>query len=109
MDNAHGAPWEKVWTWYQPWLKSINHRADFNYLLDILSGEIAVGNSYVSGGDYPDLGNPRTELLGVDQEEVDGYYRITRIYTGENWNPGFRGPLSAPGPGLPKTKRSVLW
>lgn len=97
VDNTHGAPWDKVWSWYEPWLKSINHRADFNYLLDILSGEIAVGHSYVSGGDYPDLDNPRTGLLGVDLEEVDGFFRIKRIYTGESWNPGLGGPLAVPG------------
>ncbi|MFC2157656.1 PDZ domain-containing protein [Acidobacteriota bacterium] len=97
VDNAHGAPWDRVWTWYEPWLKGINHRSDFNYLLDILSGEIAVGHSYVSGGDYPDLDNPRTGLLGVDLEEVDGFYKITRIYSGESWNPGLLGPLAVPG------------
>ncbi|MCJ7581113.1 MAG: PDZ domain-containing protein [Candidatus Aminicenantes bacterium] len=97
VDNTHGAPWDKVWTWYEPWLKGINHRSDFNYLLDILSGEIAVGHSYVSGGDYPDLDNPQTGLLGADIEETDGFYRITRIYTGEDWNPGLLGPLAVPG------------
>jgi tricorn protease len=97
VDNTHGAPWDDVWTWYKPWLDSVNHRSDFNYVLDILSGEIAVGHSYVSGGDYPDLDNPRTGLLGVDLEEADGFYRITRIYTGEDWNPGLLGPMAVPG------------
>ncbi len=97
VDNAHGAPWEDVWQWYSAWLPDVNHRSDFNHLLDMLSGEIAVGHSYVRGGDYPDLESPRTGLLGVDLEEEDGFYRITRIFTGENWNPGLAGPLSHPG------------
>jgi tricorn protease len=97
VDNQHGAPWDEVWDWYSEWLPDVRHRSDFNQLLDMLSGEIAVGHSYVRGGDYPDLLSPRTGLLGVDLEEVDGFYRITRIYTGEDWSPGTHGPLSIPG------------
>jgi tricorn protease len=97
VDNTHGAPWDDVWDWYSAWLPSVNHRSDFNHLLDMVSGEIAVGHSYVRGGDYPDLTNPQTGLLGVDLEESSGYYRITRIYSGEDWNPGLQGPLSMPG------------
>jgi tricorn protease len=97
VDNVHGAPWDDVWRWYEPWLAGVNHRSDFNHLLDMLSGEVAVGHSYVRGGEYPSLADPRTGLLGADLEEVDGYYRITRIYTGEEWNPGLRGPLAVPG------------
>lgn len=97
VDNVHGAPWNDVWAWYSPWLDDVNHRSDFNHLLDMVSGEVAVGHSYVRGGDYPDLTNPRTGLLGVDLEEVDGSYRITRIYSGEDWTPGLSGPLAVPG------------
>jgi tricorn protease len=97
VDNVHGAPWDDVWSWYEPWLADLNHRSDFNHLLDMLSGEVAVGHSYVRGGDYPDLPSPRTGLLGADLELADGYYRIVRIYSGESWTPGLHGPLSVPG------------
>jgi tricorn protease len=97
VDNQHGAPWEDVWEWYSAWLPDVNHRSDFNHLLDMLSGEIAVGHSYVRGGDYPELDDPRTGLLGVDLEEAGGFYRITRIYSGESWTPDSDGPLSLPG------------
>jgi tricorn protease len=36
-------------------------------------------------------------LLCADYTIENGYYRIKRIYTGENWNPELRAPLSAPG------------
>ncbi len=97
VDNQHGAPWDDVWDWYSAWLPDVRHRSDFNHLLDMLSGEIAVGHSYVRGGDYPDLDNPRTGLLGADLVEEDGFYRIVRIYDGGDWTPGFAGPLSHPG------------
>ncbi len=97
VDNVHGAPWDDVWQWYGDWLPQVNHRSDFNHLLDMVSGEVAVGHSYVRGGDYPDLTSPRTGLLGVDLEEHDGFYRIARIYTGEDWTPNLHGPLGMPG------------
>ena len=97
VDNQHGAPWDDMWDWYSAWLPDVRHRSDFNLLLDMLSGEIAVGHSYVSGGDYPDLDNPRTGLLGADLRAEDGFYRIARIYDGGDWTPGLAGPLSHPG------------
>lgn len=97
VDNLHGAPWDDVWAWYSPWLEDVNHRSDFNYLLDMVSGEVAVGHSYVRGGDYPDIDNPATGLLGANLVRADGGVRIDRIYTGEAWNPGLQGPLALPG------------
>jgi tricorn protease len=97
VDNTHGAPWDDVWDWYSPWLESVNHRSDLNYLLDMVSGEVAVGHSFVRGGDYPDLDNPRTGLLGVDLVAAGGGFRIKRLYSGESWTPGLQGPLAAPG------------
>lgn len=100
VDNQHGAPWDDVWDWYSAWLPDVEHRSDFNQLLDMVSGEIAVGHSYVRGGDYPELTDPRTGLLGADLELVEGFYRIARIYSGESWNPSLTGPLSHPGLGV---------
>lgn len=100
VDNQHGAPWDDIWNWYSEWLPDVGHRSDFNRLLDMLSGEIAVGHSWVFGGDYPDLQDPNTGLLGVDLEERGGFYRIERIYRGDKWSPGRGGPLSIPGLGV---------
>lgn len=97
VDNTHGAPWEDVWAWYSPWIDHVRHRSDLNYVVDIMSGEIAVGHSYVSGGDYPSLTSDRVGLLGADISKQKNGYRIDKIYTGENWNPGLRSPLSGPG------------
>ena len=36
-------------------------------------------------------------LLGADYEIVNGFYRIKRIYSGLNWNPDLRAPLTEPG------------
>ena len=100
VDNQHGAPWDDVWEWYSAWLPDVRHRSDFNQLLDMLSGEISVSHSYVVAGDYPELQDPRTGLLGVDLNEESGFYRITRIYAGDPWGPELTGPLSIPGLGV---------
>ncbi|MBP9076573.1 MAG: PDZ domain-containing protein, partial [Haliscomenobacter sp.] len=97
VDNAHGAPWSQVYDWYRPWINHVRHRTDLNYVVDILGGEIAVGHSYTSGGDFPDIDRVPVGLLGADLEEVNGYYRIKKIYTGETWNPELRAPLGVPG------------
>lgn len=97
VDNTHGAPWDEVWKWYSPWIDHVRHRSDLNYVVDIMSGEIAVGHSYVSGGDFPSLTSDRIGLLGADISKQRNGYRIDRIYNGESWNPGLRSPLSGPG------------
>ncbi len=97
VDNVHGAPWDKVYEWYAPWIDHVRHRTDLNYVVDILSGEVAVGHSYVSGGDMPNLDYVPVGLLGCDFTLNKGYYQIQKIYTGESWNPDAEAPLAIPG------------
>lgn len=100
VNNVHGAPWNQVYEWYAPWVKSVRHRTDLNYLIDLLSGEVAVGHSYVGGGDVPDVDRVPIGLLGADFSIENGFYRIAKIYTGESWNPVLNGPLATPGLGV---------
>ncbi|MFK7923061.1 MAG: PDZ domain-containing protein [Bacteroidia bacterium] len=97
VDNTHGAPWDKIYEWYSPWIKHVRHRTDLNYVVDILSGEIAIGHSYVNGGDMPDLDFVPVGLLGCDLTHSKDGFQISKIYTGENWNPNVRAPLHQPG------------
>ncbi len=100
VDNTHGAPWDDVWSWYSPWVEHVRHRSDLNYIVDIISGEIAVGHSYVSGGDYPSITNDRVGLLGADYAMERNGVRIEKIYDGESWNPNLTAPLAIPGIGI---------
>ncbi|MGH9854153.1 MAG: S41 family peptidase, partial [Blastocatellia bacterium] len=97
VPNAHGSDWPKMKEMYGQLLPFVNHRADLNYLLDNLGAEIAVGHSYVRGGDLPDVPNSPGGLLGADFAIDGGRYKITRIYDNESWNPDLRAPLSSPG------------
>ena len=97
VDNYHGLDWEHIRNLYEPWLEDVHHRADLNYVLDLMIGELSLGHTYVGGGDIPDGDGPGTGLLGVDFETDQGRYRFARIYDGESWNPDLRAPLRAPG------------
>jgi len=97
VNNTHGAPWNDIYNWYKPWVNHVKHRQDMNYIVDILGGEIAVGHSYTRGGDFPDLDNVPVGLLGADYVVKNGFYQISKIYSGENWNPGLQAPLDMPG------------
>jgi tricorn protease len=100
VNNTHGAPWNDVLKWYSPWLEHVQHRSDLLYVVDIMGGEIAVGHSYTRGGDFPDVKEVSIGLLGVDYEVDNKLYRIKKIYSGENWNPGLNAPLRGPGIGV---------
>lgn len=97
VQNMHGSDWPKMKEMYGALLPHVNHRADLNYLLDNMGAEIAVGHSYVRGGDLPDVPNSPGGLLGADFTIDSGRYKITRIYDNESWNPDLRAPLHAPG------------
>ncbi|HVL70041.1 MAG TPA: PDZ domain-containing protein [Vicinamibacterales bacterium] len=97
VPNAHGSDWPAMKQMYGALLPYVNHRADLNYLLDNMGAELAVGHSYVRGGDMPDVPNSPGGLLGADFAVENGRYRITRIYDAEMWNPDLRAPLAAPG------------
>ncbi len=95
--NLNGADWPAVKEKYAALLPYVRHRADLTELLDEMQGELSIGHSFVGGGDVPEADAQPVGLLGADLEVADGHYRIRRIYTGENWNPDLRAPLSAPG------------
>lgn len=97
VNNVHGAPWNEVYQWYSPWIEHVRHRTDLNYVVDILGGEVAVGHSYTSGGDFPEISNVPVGLLGADYEASNGVYKFTRLYLGESWNPTIKSPLREPG------------
>ncbi len=97
VPNMHGADWPKMREVYGQFLPYVMHRADLNYLLDVMGSEIAIGHSFVRGGDIPSIPNSRGGLLGADFAIDNGRYKITHIYDTESWNPELRAPLAAPG------------
>src|SRR5439155_11317149 len=94
----HGNDWQAIYEKYRALLPYVGHRSDLDYLVAMVGGELTVGHSYMQGaGDVPGEDPVSVGLLGADFAIENGHYRIKRIYSGENWNPDLRAPLSAPG------------
>ena len=97
VPNVHGVDWPKMREWYGQFLPWVRHRADLNYLIDMMGAEISIGHSYVRGGDMPEVPATTGGLLGADFTIESGRYRISRIYDNESWNPDLQSPLAVPG------------
>ncbi len=95
--KMHGTDWNAVFKKYEPFIEHVAHRSDLSYVQQMMVSELTCGHSWAGGGDLPDVERINGGLLGADYELDNGYYKIKRIYTGENWNPELRAPLTAPG------------
>ena len=95
--NLHGANMKLLMTEYQPYVDNVMSRADLNYIFADMLGDITAQHVYVFGGDRPEVRHVSTGLLGADYTIVNGRYRFSRVYFGENWNPRLRAPLTEPG------------
>ncbi len=93
----HGLDWKAMRDRYAALLPYVATRADLDYIFGELGGELSAGHVYVERGDERALPRMESGLLGADVEAADGYYRITKIYPGENWHQNFRSPLTEPG------------
>ena len=95
--NLHGLDWEAVYHKYQPLLRHAGRREDVNALVVEMIAELQAGHNRMGGGDVYNDDAVEVGLLGANLEIDDGRYRITRIYTGESWNPFIEAPLAQPG------------
>ncbi len=96
--NYHGVDWTAIREKYRTFLPHLATRDDLNRVIRWMLSELAVGHSYLGGGDdrYDSESVPGG-LLGADYEVSEGRYRFEKVYSGQNWNPGLRAPLTAPG------------
>lgn len=92
-----GHDWNKIGARYEALLPWVADRSDLNYLIGELIAELNTSHTYVGGGDQPKWTHVSVGMLGADYEADGGFYRITKIYPGENWNDATRSPLTDPG------------
>src|SRR5271170_6602825 len=95
--NMTGHDWPKIGARYEALLPWVAHRSDLNYLIGELIAELSTSHTYVGGGDQPKKPHVSVGMLGADYEADGGFYRIAKIYPGENWNDATRSPLTEPG------------
>jgi tricorn protease len=82
---------------YSAYLPGIASREDLNYLFREMLGKLSTGHTFAQGGDIPPVQPVRVGLLGADYTVENGRYRFAKVYSGENWNPALRAPLTGPG------------
>jgi len=83
---------------YEPLVKYVNNRKDLTYLMGEMIGELSVGHAYINGGDVTKPERIKMGLLGAKLEREDnGFYKITTILKGQNWDKAVRSPLSEVG------------
>jgi len=93
----HGLDLEYAKKMYQPYLASVAHRSDLNYLFAEMLNQLVIGHMFLGGGDIQRPNFVPGGLLGCDYKVENGRYRFAKIYNGENWNPQLRAPLTQPG------------
>jgi tricorn protease len=95
--GMHGLDIRAAEKQYEPFLASVEHRADLTYLFEEMLGNMSVGHHFTRGGEWAQPTPVPGGLLGADYKIENGRYRFARIYNGENWNPQLRAPLTQPG------------
>ena len=61
----NGVDWKAMHDKYAVLVPYVNHRADLDYIIGELIGELNSGHTYVSGGDIPRHEKLNTGLLGA--------------------------------------------
>ncbi len=94
--NLGKVDWAAIRQRYAPLLPFVQHRADLTYLIGEMIGELSMGHCYVGGGDYPKETRIPLGLLGAQivRDAATGFYRITDILPGQNWDKRLRSPLT---------------
>lgn len=95
--GLHGLNLKAAEEKYQPYADHVSSREELNYLFQEMLGDITVGHMFVGGGAMPETKKIKGGLLGADYAVENGRYRFARVYSGENWNPELRAPLTQPG------------
>lgn len=96
--GVHGMDWKKVYQKYQPLIPHLSHRSDLDYILGEVAGELNAGHVYVNSGDEPRVQRVDGGLLGAEiSPHRSGFFRIDKIFQGENWHDGLRSPLTEAG------------
>jgi len=94
--NLHGVDWLAIRRRYEPLLAHVQHRADLTYVIGEMIGELNLGHCYVGGGDYPKPERIAQGLLGASivRHQPSGFYQVTNILPGQNWDDQLRSPLT---------------
>ncbi len=99
VNNLHGVDWKAVKENYVQLIPFVGHRADLDFILSEMVSESNTGHSYVDWGDFEKPKRIEGGLLGAEliADEKTGYFKIAKIYKGQNWDESLRSPLTEQG------------
>jgi tricorn protease len=98
----HGRDWDAMGIKYRAYIPDLSSRAELNWVLSQMVGELCVSHTYIGGGDYGPGATPGspvfTGLLGADlvPDSASGLYRLARIYGPTDINRNLPSPLVRP-------------
>ncbi|MEP6507860.1 MAG: PDZ domain-containing protein [Gemmatimonadales bacterium] len=95
--SYHGLDLGQTEKYYSQWIAGLGSRDDLDYLFQEAFGNLTVGHLYVAPPSSAPPGSPRNGVLGADYRIENGRWQFAKVYSGENWNPEFRAPLTQPG------------
>jgi tricorn protease len=96
--GMHGNDWQAIHDKYLPMAEAATHRTDMDYVFGEIAGEMNAGHIYVNSGDQPSVKRQDNGLLGAEFEKhSSGYFKISKIFAGENWTADRRSPLTEAG------------
>ena len=96
--NMHGVDWNLMRERYGQLIPHVAHRADLDYVLGELGGELNAGHVYVQTPSDWQIKRVENGLLGAHiVADPSGYFRIDKIFPGQNWDDRYRSPLTEAG------------
>jgi tricorn protease len=100
--DMHGRDWQAIHDKFAAWIPDCNSRAELNWLLSQMVGELCASHTYVGGGD-PGPGQPTspstfTGRLGADLVAANGHYRFVKVFGPTPYARDLKAPLADPAP-----------
>jgi tricorn protease len=95
--DMHGVDWNAVRTQYAALLPYCVNRADINFVIGEMIGELNASHTYRGGGDGESPKSRAVGYLGVDWEKKDGFFAVKSVVRGAPWDNEVRSPLDEPG------------
>ncbi|HPY76023.1 MAG: PD40 domain-containing protein [Planctomycetes bacterium] len=94
--NMHGVDWPKMRDTYAQLIPYVSNRRDLTYIIGEMISELNLGHTYIGGGDFPQAPRIKMGLLGakLQRDPESQYYKIVKIFQGQNWNKSLRSPLT---------------
>ena len=95
--GMHGVDWNAVRSQYAALLPDAISRADVNFIIGDMIGELNASHTYRGGGDLESAKNRAVGYLGIDWAKKDGQFTVGKIIRGAAWDYEIRSSLDEPG------------